>query len=137
MIMKVNLKPFKDSCELPAYVYQNGVDRHTLIATIMGKYKITLARLLIGKSNSNDTVLTHAMFESYTEYGEKMAETKFRISGLESEFMAVKNIMWIAGIEFSEMPSCHFLELLNALGAYYQAVNPEIEDYGIVSQICY
>lgn len=56
-----------------------------------------------------------------------MAETKFRISELESEFMVVKNIMWIAGVEFSEIPSCHFLELLNALRVYYQAVNPEIE----------
>lgn len=137
MIKNVCLKKFHQSCSFPAYVYKCGIDKYTLIATVMGKYQIILARLFIGKSNSGDTVLTHAIFESYDEYGKKMVETQFRTNGLESEFMAVKNVMWKAGIKFFEVAPCHFSELLKGLGAYYQAVNPDIDDYTVMSQICH
>ena len=48
--------------------------------TVMGKYKITLSRLLMVKSNSVDTVLTHAIFENHNIFGEKMSEVKFVLS---------------------------------------------------------
>ena len=137
MIKEVQLKPFDKSCELPTYVYGNGVDKYTLIATVPGNYKITLAKLLIGSSISGKTMLAHALFESYTDHGEKMKESKIRIGGCEREFMAVKNVMTEVGIEFEPTVPCHFSDLLNGLGAYYQAVNPEILNYEVLSQRCH
>ncbi len=139
MIKNVQLKPFdiKNSCELPTYVYGNGVEKYTLFATVPGNYKITLAKLTIGTLVSKETVLSHAMFESYTDHGEKMSAAKIRISGCEREFMAVKNVMLKVGIEVESIAPCHFCELLNALGAYYQAGNPEIIEYAVMSQRCH
>ena len=137
MIRNVNLKPFEVSCELPTYVYGSGVEKYTLIATVPGNYEITLAKLIIGTSLSGKSVLSHAMFESYTEHGEKMCETKIRVGGCEREFMAAKNAMTKAGIEFEPILPCHFCDLLNGLGAYYQAVNPEIQMYKVLSQSCH
>lgn len=137
MIKNINLKPFDKSCELPTYVYGNGVDKYTLVATIPGDYKITLAKLLIGSSVSGKTVLSHALFESYTDHGEKMSESKIRMGGCEREFMAAKNVMTEVGIEFEPTAPCHFLEILNMLGAYYQAGNPEILNYEVLSQRCH
>ena len=139
MIKSVQLKPLDVNmpCELPTYVYGNGVEKYTLIATVPGDYKITLAKLTIGSSMSGTTMLSHAMFESYSEHGEKMSEAKIRISGCERDFMAVKNVMSKVGIEVESIAPCHFSVLLNALGAYYQAVNPEISEYVVVSQRCH
>lgn len=139
MIKNVQLKPFDADkiCELPTYVYGGGIEKYTLVATVPGNYKIILAKLTIGTSVSGATTLSHAMFESYSEHGEKMSESKIRISGCEREFMAVKNAMSEVGIEFKSIAPCHFLDLLNALGAYYQAVNPEISEYVVVSQGCH
>ena len=139
MINSVQLKPFdvNVNCELPTYVYGNSIEKYTLVATVPGNYKITLAKLIIGKSVSGTTELSHAKFESYTEHGEKMSEAKIRISGCEREFMAAKNAMLKVGIEFNPIVPCHFLDLLNALGAYYQAVNPEIKEYTVMSQRCH
>ena len=81
MIKNVNLKPFEGSCELPTYVYGSGIEKYTLIATVSGVYKITLAKLTIGTSVSGKTVLPHAVFESYTDHGEKMCETKIMVGG--------------------------------------------------------
>ena len=137
MIKNVNLKPFEGSCELPTYVYRSDIEKYTLIATVPGDYKITLAKLTIGTSVSGKTVLSHAVFESYTAHGEKMYETKIRVGGCEREFMAAKNAMVKAGIEFEPIPPCHFCDLLNGLGAYYQADNSEIIEYKIMSQRCH
>ena len=137
MIRNVELKPFEKSCELPTYVYGSGIEKYTLVGTVQGGYKITWARLTIGSSVSAGTELAHALFESYTDHGEKMSETKIRIAGAEKEFMAAKNVMIKAGIEFNPTAPCHFLDLLNALGAYYQAGNPEILRYEVLSQRCH
>lgn len=137
MIKSVDLKPFEKSCELPTYVYGGGIEKYTLVGTVQGDYKITWARLVIGSSVSAGTELAHALFESYTDHGEKMSETKIRIAGAEKEFMAAKNVMIKAGIEFNPTVPCHFLDLLNALGAYYQAGNPEILRYEVLSQRCH
>lgn len=139
MIKNVQLKPLdiEKPCELPTYVYGNGVEKYTLFATVQGDYKITLAKLTIGSSVSAGNDISHAMFESYSDHGEKMSEAKIRMGGLEREFMAVKNAMSKAGIEFENIAPCHFCDLLNALGAYYQAGNPEITEYAVVSQRCH
>ena len=136
MIKNVNLKPFDKPNRLPTYVYGNGVTKYTLIATVPGDYKITLAKLTIGSSMSGTTELSHAMFESYSNHGEKMSEAKVRVSGCERDFMAVKNVMSKVGIECESIAPCHFSVLLSALGANYKAVNPEISEYTAVSQKC-
>ena len=118
-------------------MYGNGVEKYTLFGTVMGNYKITLAKLTIGKSISGESELSHALFESYSNHGEKMSEAKIRISGCEREFMAAKNVMSKVGIEFENIAPCHFCDLLNALGAYYQADNPEIQECTVVSQRCH
>ena len=66
MIKSVQLKPLDVNmpCELPTYVYGNGVEKYTLIATVPGDYKITLAKLTIGSSMSGTTMLSHAMFDT-------------------------------------------------------------------------
>ena len=139
MIKNVQLKPFDvhKCCEFPAYVYGNGIEKYILIATVLSGYKIMLAKLMVGTSISGKDTLSHAVFESYSEHGEKMSEARARIGGFEREFMAVKNAMSKVGIEFNQIAPCHFLDILNALGAYYQAVNPEIKGYTIMSQRCH
>ena len=134
MIKNVELKPYDKSNHLPTYV--GDVKTYALIATVPGNYEINLAKLTVGTSVSAGNLLSHALFESYTDHGHKMIETKSRVSGYEREFMAVKSVMLEAGIEFDPIVPCHFLDLLKGLGAYYQAGNPEIRDYAVVSQKC-
>ena len=136
MIMSINLKPFDKFCELPAYVYGNGVDRYVLTATIIGGYEITLARLIVGNPPTikvND--MTHALFESYTPYGKKMIETKARATGFKHGFVAAINAMEKAGISFNSVAPCHFSDLLNALGAHYNRINPDIQDCFVVTNV--
>ena len=137
MIKNVNLKPFEVSYKFPTYVYGNDIESYTLIATVHEHYKIILGKLTIGTSESGSATLSHALFESYPEYGEKMSESKIRIGGFESDFMAAKNVMVKTGIEFENIAPCHFCDLLSALGAYYQAANHEISDYVVMSQKCH
>ena len=135
MIKNVKLKPFDKPNYLPTYV--GDVKTYTLIATVPGDYEITPAKLTVGASVSAGNPLSHALFESYSDHGQKMIEAKSRVSGYEREFMAVKSAMLEAGIDFELIAPCHFSDMLNALGAYYQAGNPEIQDYAVVSQSCH
>ena len=135
MIKSIKLKPFDGSGILPAYMKELQV--YTLLAKVKGNYEITLARLTVGDLLSGSKKLFHALFESYTDHGKKMRETKSRVNGFERDFIAVKSAMFVAGIEFNPIAPCHFSELLKGLGAYYQAVNPEIQEYAVVSQKCY
>ena len=137
MIKKIELKPFKNSQLFPAYVYKKGIETYTLNASLSGGYKIMLGKIIVGNSISNGAPLCHAMFESYTKHGEKMIETKTRVSGYEREFNAVKQVMMEAGVEFEPIAPCHPEELLNALGARYKADNPDIQSYAVVSQTCH
>ena len=57
--------------------------------------------------------------------------------GYEREFNAVKQAMIKAGIEFEPIPPCHIEELLEGLGAWYKAANPDIRGYAVVSQTCH
>lgn len=134
MIKNVKLKVFNGASILPAYMKE--LEVYTLVATIKGGYEITLARLTVGDLPSGSKKLFHALFESYTDHGQKMRETKSRVGGHERDFLAVKSAMLEAGIEFNPIVPCHFLDLLKGLGAYYQAENPDIQKYAVVSQKC-
>ena len=135
MIKDVTLIPFKKFNPLPTYA--KNVRVYTLIAIIPGGYEITLAKLSVGDSMSDKNPLSHALFESYTDHGKKMYEARTRVSGYEREFVAVKNAMFEAGVEFKPITPCHNEDLLRALGAYYKAGNPDIQDYVVVSQMRY
>ena len=76
MIKSVNLKPFDKFCEFPAYVYRNDVTKYLLVATVKGNYNITLAKLTTGVSVVNGDELSHVLFESYNDHGEKMSEVR-------------------------------------------------------------
>ena len=136
MIKSVNLKPFDTTCKFRDYVYRNKVDEYELVG-VVGSYSICLARLRMGKSRTANGEYSNVIFESYDSHGKKMRESKFRMDGCDREFMAVKNAMNGAGVEFENIAPCHFLELLNALGAYYKAKNPEITEYTVLSQRCH
>ena len=135
MIKDVNLKPFEKSVFLPAYVSNIGI--YTLTAKVLGDYEITLAQLVIGDTMSAGVPLTHVLFRSYTSKGKKCTESRTRVSGFEREFIAVKSAMFNVGIIFEPIVPCHFLELLNSVGAYYQADNQDIQSYEILSQVSY
>lgn len=137
MIKNVDLKPFTKSQLFPTYVYKNGVNIYTLSATVAGGYEITLAKMTLGDSVSGGFPLSHVLFESYTSQGQKRIETKTRVGGYEREFNAAKQAMFKAGIEFESIAPCHFEELLEGLGAWYKADNPDIQDYAVVSQTCH
>ena len=137
MIKNVNLKPFTNVQAFPAYVYKKGVNIYTLNATVTGGYEITLARITLGDSMSGGLPLSHVLFESYTKQGQKRIETKTRVGGYEREFNAAKQAMLKAGIEFEPIAPCHLEELLKALGAWYKAANPDIQEYVVLSQRCH
>ena len=136
MIKNVKLKPFDKTCKFSDYVYRNKVDEYELVG-VVGDYNISLARLRIGISKTPNGECSHAIFESFDSHGKKMSESKFRTDGCDREFMAVKNAMIGVGIEFENTAPCHFLELLNALGAYYRAENPDITKCVVLSQRCH
>lgn len=137
MIKDVNLKPFTKSEMFPAYVYKKGLTIYTLNAMVADGYEITLAKLTVGESTSDSELLCHALFESYNDHGEKMVETRARMSGSEREFNAGKEAMIKAGIEFEPITPCHFDELMSELGAWYEAANPDIRECKVMSQKCH
>ena len=139
MIRKIDLKPFDKFRELPLYVfYKAKVNKYFLTAKVLGGYVINLAELHLAElENSNGEYMAQVIFKSYTNHGEKMIETKSRVDGLECQFIAVMNAMINAGIIFDTVTPCHFLDLLNALGARYQADNPDILNYSVMSQMCH
>lgn len=129
MIKNVDLKPFKKFQLFPAYVYKNGIEIYTLNATVSGGYEITLAQIIVGNSLSGGAPLCHVLFEGYAKNGQKMIETKTRVGGYEREFNAVKQAMIKAGVEFEPIAPCHLEELLEGLGAWYKAANPDIQEF--------
>ena len=137
MIKDIKLKPFTTPCKLPVYVMRYGVTEYTLTAKTNSGYVITLAKLFIGIARLHKAVSTHAVFKSYTNHGEKMAETKARVAGAGFELTATQLAMIRAGIEFDLETPCHFLDLMTAIGARYSAENPDIEEYGLMSQTCH
>lgn len=121
---------------LPSYV-TTGVMEYTLLGRIQDSYVITLAKLTVGDSMSAGNPLTHALFESFTDHGERRAVARTRVSGYDREFTAVKNAMSAAGVEFSSAPPCGADEILAAFGEWFRECNPEITGCSVVSQICH
>lgn len=138
MIKNFIPKAFEGINELPNYV--TSIKSYALIAKVAGGYEITLAKLTIGQSVSAGNPLTHALFESFTDHGERRRASRTRANGYESadrEFAAVRNAMCETGISFNPMFPCDSEGLLNALGLWFQNANPEIEEVSVVSQSCH
>ena len=85
------------------------------------------------RSLSAGSLLAHALFESFTDHGERMAVHRTRVSGHDREFWAVKNALVGAGVEFANVTSCSNEEILNALGDWFRGANPEIASCSVVS----
>lgn len=128
--------PYGGPNPLPSYATTD-VTEYTLLGTVQGGYVITLAKLTIGDSVSAGNPLTHALFESFTDHGERMSVARTRVSGFDREFTAVKNAMFAAGVEFTSSPPCSSEEILNAFGEWFMSRNSEIVSCSVVSQTCH
>lgn len=135
MIKNFTPLPFDGSNPLPNYV--GNIKRFELIATVPGGYQVMLARLTTGDSLSAGTPLAHALFESFTDHGERMRVARTRVNGYDREFIAVRSAMSEAGVEFSPALSCPSETILHALGEWFKESNPEICAVAVVSQTCH
>ena len=135
MIKSVDLKPFTKAYPLPTYARRQGLEIYTLTATVNGGYEITLANLTVGKSISADNQLSHVLYESFDDHGKKMAEVRMRTGGYEREFMAVTGALAGAGIIFDTIdPSRPVEDIMNEIGEWYKASNPDIQEIEITAQ---
>ena len=132
MIKNYNPRPFEQFNPLPTYVAIT--EQYELLAKTKTGYTITLAKLTVGKSVSAGNQLSNALFESFSDHGERMAVARTRVSGYERVFNAVMNAMMEVGVEFESITPCHSEMMLTALGAWIQLRNPDIEQYEVVSQ---
>lgn len=136
MIKNYNPRPFEQPNPLPTYVAIT--DQYELLAKTKTGYTITLAKLTVGNSLSAGHLLSHVLFESFSDHGERMSVVRTRVSDNSGRaFSAVMGAMMGAGVEFESVTPCHFETMLTALGAWIQAKNPEIEKYELVSQSCH
>lgn len=120
---------------LPAYV--TNTRSFTLVGTVPGKYVITLAKLTVGESDSAGNALSHALFESFTDHGERAKAARTRVSGFDREFIAIKNAMIETGVEFHPALSSPCESILLSLGEWFAAENLEITGFSLVSQSCH
>lgn len=135
MIKNYTPLPFEGSNPLPAYV--DNVSEYELVATVPGGYKITLVKLTVGDSKSAGNPLAHALFESFTDHGERAKVARTRVSGYDREFIAVRSAMSEAGVEFHPALSCPAETILEALGEWFKVQNSEIVEVSVVSQSCH
>lgn len=98
MIRNFNPRPFEGSNPLPTYVSNTRI--FTLTAVAPGGYIITLAWLTVGDSVSAGNPLAHALFESFSDHGERKKVARTRVSGFDREYLAAKNAMMETSIEF-------------------------------------
>lgn len=135
MIKNYVPQPYEGLNTLPSYVAN--IRAYTLIGSIPGNYKITLAKLTVGDSMSAGNPLAHALYESYTDHGERAKAARTRASGVDREFVAVKSAMRETGVEFypALLNSCE--TILYSLGEWLKVQNPEIEEISLVSQSCH
>ena len=108
--------------------------QYELLATTKTGYTIRLAKLTIGQSVSAGNQLTHVLFESFSDHGERRAIARTRVSDNARVFIAVMNAMLEVSVEFESVNPCHSEMMLTALEAWIQTRNPDIENYEIVSQ---
>ena len=138
MIKNFIPQPFEGYNPLPNYV--TDVNTHTLIAKTAGGYEITLAKLTYGVSLSAGNPLSHALFESFTDHGErcKVARTRASgVNGIEREFAAIKNAMSETGVEFHPSLPLNGEGILRCFGDWFKVQNPELAEVSVVSQTCH
>lgn len=135
MIKNFTPEPYAGINSLPLYV--TGVREYTLVGTTRDGYVITLGRLTVGSSLSAGNPLSHALFESYTDHGERMKTARTRVSGKNQELVAVKNAMAETGIEFNPALPNSCETILYSLGQYFQSANPDIQEFALMSQTCH
>lgn len=117
---------------LPTYV--SNLNTYTLTATVQGGYEITLGRLTTGNSVSAGNPLSHALFESFTDHGVRGKAARTRVSGYDSDFIAVKNAMIETGVEFLPTVSVPADVVMESLGEWFKAQNSDILSWSLVSQ---
>ena len=136
MIKNFTPMPFDGGNPLP--VYANNINEYELIGNAPGGYKITLAKLTVGESKSAGNPLAHALFESYTDHGERAKVARTRVSGYDREFIAVRSAMAEAGVEFHPTLPCSCEEMLENLGDWFAIQNDELSEVSVVvSQRCH
>ena len=135
MIKNYNPRPFEQFNPLPTYVVIIGL--YELLAKTKTGYVIKLAKLTVSKSMSAGNQLSHILFESFSDHGERRAVAGTRVNGYEHVFAAVMDAMLEVGVKFESVTPCHFEMMLTALGAWIQDRNPDIEKYEIVAQSCH
>lgn len=135
MIKKFTPQTYDGINPLPNYVAN--VRIFTLIGNISGDYKITLARLTVGDSVSGGNSLSHALFESFTDHGDRAKTARTRVNGYDGEFTAVKTAMSETGVEFNPTLPCSPEIVLHSLGNWFTTSNSEINAFSIVSQTCH
>ena len=64
-----------------------------------------------------------------------MIETKARATRFRHEFVVAINAIEDVGISFNSVALYPFLDLLKALGAHYNRINPNIQDYDVVTNV--
>lgn len=135
MVKSFTPQPYDGINPLPNYVANVRV--FSLIGEISGGYKILLAKLTVGDSVSGSNLLSHALFESFTDHGERAKTARTRVSGYDREFIAVRNAMSETGVEFCTISPIPCETILRSLGDWFVACNSEILDFSIVSQSCH
>lgn len=135
MIKNFVPQPYEGINPMPDYV--SNIRSYTLVGTAPGNYVVTLARLTVGESLSAGNPLTHALFESFTDHGERMKAARTRVSGYDREFIAVKNAMIETGVVFYPTLSSTCEELLQSLGEWFTVENTEITEFAVMSQTCH
>ena len=135
MIKNFTPQPFEGGNPLPDYV--GNKSEYTLVGEVPGGYKITLAKLTVGDSISAGNPLAHALFESYTDHGERAKVARTRVSGFDREFIATRSAMSETGVEFHPTVSCSNETILESLGEWFMVQNPEISGVSVVSQTCH
>lgn len=135
MIKSFTPQPFEGVNTLPAYVSNTKV--YFLTAKVPGGYEITLAKLTTGDSMSAGNPLSHALFESFSDHGERAKAARTRVCGHDREFAAVKNAMLETGVQFHPALPNSCETILYALGEWFQAQNPDIQEISVVSQSCH
>ena len=136
MIKNFDPKPFEGGNPLPDYV--SNVNRYELVGIVPGGYHVTLAKLAVGSSISAGNPLSHALFESYTDHGERAKVARTRVRGSDMGFISVRSVMSETGVEFFPTLPCSEEDVLRSLGDWFMVQNPEISEVSVVmSQTCH
>ena len=135
MIKNFTPQPYDGLSALPDYVTSPRF--YTLVGYAPGDYTVTLARMTVGDSKSAGNPLAHVLFESFDDHGAVMKTARTRAGGLDREFIAAKNAMSLVGVEFHPSLPCSCEAMLQALGDWFAAKNPELLSVRVMSQTCH